>query len=129
MNLVFERAFGVEQEVEELVRVLGWDYIIPGQVRCVYSCHSSSRAIARIWSTPRIFSFAFGTNPLYVIELIKRKYDSLSFDDKKKVLIHELMHIPKTFSGALKPHVNMKKHLCKTVDNEYSRYLSLKNNV
>jgi len=42
--------------------------------------------------------------PYYVVEVLSQHYDHLSADDKIRVIIHELMHIPKNFSGALVPH-------------------------
>lgn len=119
------RAFGEEDLVKDIVSKLNWEYINTDQVHCVFSQNSKSRALARIWSTPRIFSFAFGTKPLYVIELLHSKYLKLNDSDKIKVLIHELLHIPKTFSGALSPHVKMGKTLnCRTLDHLYKEYIS-----
>ena len=40
----------------------------------------------------------------HVIEVLSHHFDHLSDDDKTRVIIHELMHIPKNFSGALVPH-------------------------
>lgn len=123
-KLKFKRAFAEELIIKDVVNKLGLDYINSEQVRCVFSQKSSTRrTLARIWSTPRIFSYAFGTKPYYVIELIEKAYNKLNERERMKVLIHELMHIPKTFSGALKPHVNMKKTLnCKTIEELYNKY-------
>ncbi len=124
MRLVFEKALREEEKIKDIVSVLEWDYIKTEYVKCVYSGNSSSKAIARIWSTPRIFSYAFGIIPMYVIELIRKKYDKLSESEKNKVLIHELMHIPKTFSGALRSH-----RFHKEIDRVYNNYVSLKKKI
>jgi len=65
---------------------------------------SSSRATARIWSLPRIWQQALMVEPGYCLEVISERFDKLRPDDQEKVLIHELLHIPKSFSGSLVPH-------------------------
>ena len=47
---------------------------------------------------------ALGIPPHYVIEVLSEKFDRMSDDDQIRVLIHEILHIPKNFSGALVPH-------------------------
>lgn len=68
------------------------------------SNNAKARAYARIWSLPRIWQSALGVEPHYVIEVLSQHFDSQSKENQDRTLIHELMHIPKTFSGAVKPH-------------------------
>lgn len=87
---------------------------------------STSRAIARIWSLPRPWQLALEIQPQYIIEVIAERFDKMSEEDKEKTLIHELMHIPKTFSGALVPHRNRGGRIDrKTVEIVYRQYKSL----
>ncbi len=87
-----------------LVETLGFSHVNMKYIRAFRSFGSKSRARARIWSFPKIWQLALDLPPYYVIEVLSEKFDHLSSDDKAKVLIHELMHIPKNFSGALVPH-------------------------
>jgi predicted metallopeptidase len=77
---------------------------VAGKITAMRGTGSTSRAIARIWSLPRPWQMALAVEPQYIIEVIAERFDKLSETDKEKTLIHELMHIPKTFSGALVPH-------------------------
>jgi predicted metallopeptidase len=75
------------------------------------SFKATSRARARIWSFPKIWQMALTLPPYYVIEVLSHHFDHLSDDDKTRVIIHELMHIPKNFSGALVPHRGLHKRI------------------
>jgi predicted metallopeptidase len=99
-----EFAVDVKDRIKRLIPQLGFSYIKESQIFCMRSFGSSSRARARIWSFPSIWQKALQEKPYYIIEVLAEKYDRLPETEKLKVLIHELMHIPKNFSGALLPH-------------------------
>jgi len=68
------------------------------------SYDSKARAYARIWALPRIWQRALIVEAHYIIEVLAQHYDRLTVEEKEKTLIHELLHIPSTFSGNLVPH-------------------------
>lgn len=87
---------------------------------------TTSRAIARIWSLPKPWQMALNVEPQYIIEVIAERFDKMSLVDQEKTLIHELMHIPKTFSGALVPHRNRGRHVnSRNVEVIYQQYKNL----
>ncbi|MBI2587209.1 metallopeptidase [Candidatus Amesbacteria bacterium] len=94
----------ITQRIHFLVNQLKLKYISSGQIYSFRSSGSSSRATARIWSLPTIWQQALKTGPAYCLEVLSERFDKLKPDDQERVLIHELLHIPKTFSGALIPH-------------------------
>jgi len=94
----------VEKDLKEVVKNIDFSHVVLENIICFRSFDSSSRAIARIWNLPRVWQLALKLPPHYVIEVISERYDKLSEDNKRRTLIHELMHIPKNFSGALVSH-------------------------
>jgi predicted metallopeptidase len=103
--LKFKEAPDVHLLLREIVEGLEFNYINPELVICYRSEGTKSDQVhARCWSLPRIWQKALEVKPHYVIEVISEKYDGLSLEDKKKLLIHELLHIPKSFKGGLRPH-------------------------
>lgn len=113
----FKLAGDIDSEIKRIVINLGFDHVRPENLVCFRSYGSKSRAIARIWSLPRIWQIALNKDAHYCVEVISEKFDRLSDKDKEKVLIHELLHIPKNFSGALLPHRQKTKRIdSRTVD-------------
>ncbi|MFQ6009968.1 MAG: putative metallopeptidase [Candidatus Aenigmatarchaeota archaeon] len=100
----FEQAPDVKEKLERIVLALGMEHIDTERVVCMRSFGSTSDAHARIWSMPRIWKKALGIKAHYVIEVLSEKYDGFDESEKEKTLIHELLHVPKTFSGALVNH-------------------------
>ncbi len=100
----FEAADDVQKLITKLIQKLDFAHMKADSIHAVRSYGSKARAYARIWGLPRIFQVAAGYKPTYVIEVLSKYYDKLPDEEKTKVLIHELLHIPRTFSGALKSH-------------------------
>jgi len=100
----FNLAKDIQKDVKNILSRIDLPYIDHKRIVCFRSVGSKSRARARIWSLPRIWQMALKVNAHYCIEVLSEKFDNLREDDKTRVLIHELMHIPKNFSGALLPH-------------------------
>ncbi|KXK11231.1 MAG: hypothetical protein UZ22_OP11002000437 [Microgenomates bacterium OLB23] len=100
----FVPAEDVRELVADLVHRLEFEHIQLPNIFCVRSRGSRTRAYARIWGLSRIFQVTAGFAPTYVIEVLSQHFDKLPFHEQQKVIIHELLHIPKTFSGALLSH-------------------------
>jgi predicted metallopeptidase len=94
----------IEKKIKNLVISLRLDWIKRSRIFCFRSKNSKTRAYARIWGLSRIWQQALKIKPTYIIEVISEKFDKLTDKEKDKVLLHELAHVPKNFSGSLVPH-------------------------
>jgi len=75
------------------------------RVKCFRSYGTSSRrTIARCHALGKLMQKALGIRAVYVLEFLSERFDKLSHEEKLKTIIHELMHIPKTFGGGFKHH-------------------------
>jgi len=105
MVIRYYTAPDVKQLVDAIVKGLELTYIDPTYVYCFRSKGSKSRrVVARIHSLGRLWQLALSTDAQYLIEVISERFDKLANADKEKILIHELLHIPKGFSGGFRPH-------------------------
>ena len=106
MGIKYQAAPDIQLKAEELVHRLGWNHIPLEHVAFIRSFGSSARrTIARCHALGKAMQIGMGRKKgFYLIEVISEQFDRLPEDEKTKVVIHELMHIPKTFSGALVPH-------------------------
>ncbi len=100
----YKLAPDVKKHIRVLVKELEFKHVKINFIHCIRSFDAKTRAYARIWGMSRLFKEVAGIEPHYIIEVISRRYDKLPPREQMKTLIHELMHIPKTFSGALLSH-------------------------
>lgn len=101
----------VKADLKLVLKIIDLPYIDITKIHCYRTTGSKVRAYARTWAFPKIFQKALNIEAAYVIEVLSKHYDDLPNDEKKKVLIHELLHIPKNFSGALLPHRTKSRNL------------------
>jgi len=100
----FVLAPDIASELKRIIVGLGFGHLKAEKIIAFRSFGSKSRAVARVWSLPRIWQMALQKEAHYCLEVVSERFDKLGTIEKEKVLIHELLHIPKNFSGALLPH-------------------------
>jgi predicted metallopeptidase len=105
----WQKASDIEEQLHNLILKLDINWVDKDQIYCFRSTGSKSRAIARIWGFNKIWQMALEHPPAYCLEVIAQRYDKLPKREQDKVLLHELAHIPKNFSGALMPHTRKRK--------------------
>lgn len=104
-------ASDVQGRVEHIIETLGLGHINQFRIISMRSKGAKANAYARIWNLPRIWQKALGVQPYYIIEVLSESFDHLPEPERDRILIHELTHIPKTFSGALVPHLCFGKRI------------------
>ena len=105
MAIKYYSAPDIKKKIHELIQNNGFHNVNADRIYCFRSKGSSSRRVlARIWSFPKIWQQALYMEPRYVIEVLSERFDKLSAEKQEEVLIHELKHIPKKFSGGLRTH-------------------------
>lgn len=100
----YEDAPDVRARLSKIVDTLELQHVDKFRLKCIRSHGSTSNAIARCYALNRIWQIALGTKAHYIIEVISHRFDKLDEDEKSKILIHELLHIPKSFGGGFRGH-------------------------
>jgi len=100
----YEPAPDLQQKMIEIVNALEMDHIKTDRVKCFRSTGSSTkRTIARCHTIGKLMQRAMETKAFYAIEFLE-PFEKLSKKDQEKTIIHELLHIPKTFGGGFRQH-------------------------
>jgi len=98
-------ATDVKSLLEEIANRLGFSHVPVDQILCLRSRGSkATHTIARIHGLSRVWQRALGVKAHYVVEVISERYDSLTQEEREKVIIHELLHVPKSFQGGFRHH-------------------------
>jgi len=121
----YEYAPELQLRAEEICRFL-FPHVKIGYFRCIRSYGTSSRGtIARCHALGKVMQKAMGLNAFYALEFLSERFDKLNEEEKIKVIIHELMHIPKAFGGGFKHHDVVTD---KNVNLKYKEYKKLSEN-
>ena len=100
----YQQAIDLQNRMTEIVKILGMSHIDVNRVKCIRSFGSSTkRTLARCHTIGKVMQMAMNAKGHYAIEFLE-KFDKLPRDEQDKVIIHELMHIPKTFGGGFRQH-------------------------
>lgn len=120
----YEHAPDLQERMKDVVLTLGMKHVELSRVACLRSFGSSSRrTIARCHALGKLMQRAMKTDAFYAIEFLER-FGKLNKKEQDKVIIHELMHIPKSFGGGFRQHDFVSyKH----VELMYEKYEEVKN--
>jgi predicted metallopeptidase len=111
--------------LRRILRALDLAYIDAGRIHCVRVWGSRANALARIWGLPPIFQEALRLRAHYVIEFMVPAFDRLPREEQDRVIIHELLHIPRSFSGGIRPERSPSLSInTRTVERYYRQYLA-----
>ncbi len=100
----YEPAKDVEILARKIAEKLRMNWLDFSRIHFIRTYGSKSRAIARVSGLPKVFQKALGIPAHYVVEVIAERFDRLSEAEKEKVIIHELLHIPKSMGGGYRHH-------------------------
>jgi len=115
----YEDAPDLMIRLREIVERLKMIHVDLDRVACMRGFGSSAdRVIARCHTIGKLMQKAMGIKAFYAIEFLE-EFEKLDKDEQDKVIIHELMHIPKTFGGGFRNH----DHVCeRNVDLLFQEY-------
>ena len=115
----YSHAPDINHRVKAIAARIGLDHDF-SRVICIRSHGSASkRTIARCHALPRVMQTALGIESHYVIEVLSENFDTLNEESQTKALIHELMHIPRSFGGGLRRHDHVTR---RSVEIVYEKY-------
>ena len=122
----YSRDADLERRIGDIVSAMGWHYIDTNRLVVIRSTGTKSRRIlARCHALSRIFQEALGVDAHYIVEILSENFDQLSPEEQTRTLIHELMHIPRSFAGGFRHHRPYVTR--RTVESNFREYLKRTN--
>jgi len=119
----YEFARDIQAKAEEISKIL-FPHISIENIKCFRSYGTSSRwTIARCHALGKLMQKAIDRQAFYVLEFLSERFDKFDEEEKIKIIIHELMHIPKCFGGGFKHHNFVTD---KSVNKHYKDYKMIK---
>ena len=120
----YDYAPDLKTRLTEIVNRLQMNHVDVNRVECLRSFGSSTkRTLARCHTIGKVMQKGMNVRAFYTIEFLE-KFDKLNKIEQDKVIIHELLHIPKTFVGGFRQH----DFVCEeNVEIMYEKFVSLKN--
>src|SRR3989339_222806 len=119
----YDFAPDLQERMNEIVSTLNLEHVDISRVKCFRSKGSSTRrTIARCHTIGKLMQKAIGVEAHYAIEFLEI-FDKMKKEEQDKVIIHELMHIPKTFGGGFRQHDFVCEH---NVEVLYEKFANLK---
>lgn len=93
----------MKYEYSESLQVLAEDvsrrlfpHIETSRIKCFRSYGDSSNLIARCYALGELMQKAMDCKSFYVLEFLGDKFNEMSTEEKVKVVIHQLLHVPKS---------------------------------
>ena len=123
--MIYEFAPEIQSQAEEISRIL-FPHVDIKNMKCFRSYGTSSRrTIARCHALGKLMQKAIDRKAFYVLEFLSERFEKFDEEEKIKIIIHELMHIPKCFGGGFKHHNFVTE---KNVNKHYKYYKNKKGN-
>ena len=118
----YEFAPDIQEKAEEISKIL-FPHVQIDNIKCFRSFGTSSKlTIARCHTIGKILQKALDRKAFYVLEFLSERFDKFDEEEKVKIIMHELMHIPKCFGGGFKHH----DFVCSKNINKYYKEYNLK---
>ncbi|MBS3065613.1 metallopeptidase [Candidatus Pacearchaeota archaeon] len=122
----YEEALDLKERMIDIVKTLEMNHIDLNRIECLRSFGSSTRrTIARCHALGKVMQKAMRTRAFYTIEFLER-FDKMKKEEQDKVIIHELLHVPRTFGGGFRQH----DFVCeKNIEILYDKFMEAKDEI
>lgn len=122
----------MKHEYSESLQVLAEDisrrlfpHIETSRIKCYKTNDDKKNIIARCHTLGELIQKALGEKPFYVLEFMEEKFNSITTEEKVKIVIHELMYIKENFNGGFREKNSVSPE---NIESAYKTYLECRRN-